>query len=1044
MRIGQRILIMMVMMLPSLCFAEVANTSYIYESEEILKAKIVFDNYLLKTAEKELSDAVESFPELKNSGRLAMQSAKIDFIQGNHVFADRKLEEFIKENPNSPYLAPAALYRAYMAFEAKEYDKAQKLFAAAKISADKEFAKRGDSLYVTMSQDALFWRAVSMSQRGEYDDAQPLFEECYRKYPNGKYSDDALFSLGLIAEMNRQYDNSLTYFRTVSKSHPYSNCLIASKIREVNNNLILRDPSSALMTLENADNLWRKLISKDTAFARYETQSYVEHASEELLYLKGEAYNIQKNYDKALVVFESFLSTFTESHLIDYVRLGAGWALLNKEDYDEAVKYYNIVIQSVNDENSKISAIAELYRAIALKRSGDISGAQREFSALSVQANYPFVAQALLELGQIYYESKDYENARRSLERAERESQDANLTVRIQLLMGSSLMELKKWEKAVSAYKIAEQMALKANPLFMPQKEWFVAEARLKQGIALVRSMRNTEAIPPLLAFIGDNQNDSRIDEAIFWIAEAYYRSDMLKNAAEKYESLVNLYPQSPLREESLYGMGWSYFRMKNFKKSSETFNKMLHEFPDSRYGLEVLVRQGDGYYITRDYNDAASCYKRAAQMAPNTEEGQYAAYQLCHAYYRQGQFESATNSLLSFVRQYAKSSYAPHALYLTGWIRFQQKKYSEAAENFEFLIQAYPNNNLVPRAHYTIGDCFYNQGNFEKAITSYKNLVENYPNDPLAPEAMKSIQDCYLSLGNQEEAIKIADRFVSSNPTSPFASEFVFKKGEMFYTGKLYKDAVAEYDSFIKKYPDSDKNAEAMYWMGKSYINLNDPDRAEQTFRELQRKFPKSDYAPQSMLERALIMKSKGNIKSADSLFNKTQELFPETQSAAQAGFEKAVIKLSLGDTVASLRTFREVAERYKGMDYADQSRYKIAMYFKINGMRDSALKEFDILANTLENPTIAAEAQYRIGEIWMREANYDEASKAFLTVKEKFSDSEDWFPLALLNLGECYEKLGQTASAIEVYNVLSTLRPNDDYGKTATRRLKSLESNK
>jgi len=995
----------------------------------------------LKQAEELLQLSLDKYGDLDQSGRAAILSAKMDFIQGNYKFADRKLESFINNNPNSPFITYAALFRAYMSFETKKYKESDKLFAAAKEIADNEFKNRNDSAYFMYAQDALFWRAISLSQKGEYQDAQPLFEECFRKYPSAKYSDDALYSLGLIAEINRQYDNALTYFRTVSKVYPYSNCLIVSKIREVNNCLILRDFNSALMTLDYTDNLWRKLSGNDTGFTKYEKQSYTEHASEEILYLKGEAYNIQGNYDQALIVFESFLSTFTDSELNNYVRLGAGWAMLNKGDYDKAIKYYNTIIASITDENSRISAIAQLYKAIALKRSGDVGAAQKEFSSLSVQANFPFLSQALLELGQIYYESKDFENAKRALERADRESPDANISVRIHLLQGATLLELKKWDKAVNEYKIAEQLALKSSFIFMPQKNWYIAESRLKQGIALVRSLRNSEAIPPLLAFIGDNRDDSRSDEALYWLAEAYYRSDMLNNSAEKYESLLSQYPKSPLREEAYYGLGWSNFRLKNFKQSSETFNKMLQEFPDSKYGLEVLTRQGDGYYVMRDYKHAASCYRRASERAPNTEEGQYSAYQLCHAYYRMGQFEEAITSLLAFVRKYSKSNYAPHALYLTGWIRFQQKKYGEATEDFQFLTQAYPNSNLAPRAYYAIGDCFYNQGKFENAINSYRHVVESFPTDALAPEALKSMQDCYMSLGQQEEAMKIADRFVESNPTSPFAPDFIFKKGEMFYTGKKYQDAVAEYESFTKKYPDSDKNAEAMFWMGKSYLNLNDPDKAEQTFKELQKKFPKSDYASQSMLERALIRKLKTDVQAADSLFRKIQEVYPESQSAAQAGFERAVIKFSMGDTAASIKIFKDVADKYKGMDYADQSRYRVAMYYKLNGLLDSALKEFEILSARVENPTIAAEAQYRIGEIRMRENNIEEAAKAFTAVREKFSGYEDWFSLGLLNLGECYERLNKNDAAIEAYQALATLRPDDDFGKTAKRRISELE---
>ena len=128
--------------------------------------------------------------------------------------------------------------------------------------------------------------------------------------------------------------------------------------------------------------------------------------------------------------------------------------------------------------------------------------------------------------------------------------------------------------------------------------------------------------------------------------------------------------------------------------------------------------------------------------------------------------------------------------------------------------------------------------------------------------------------------------------------------------------------------------------------------------------------------------------------------------------------------------------------MDYADQSLYRIAMYYRISGPLDSSLAVFEVLAARIENPTIAAEAQYRIGEIKMRENKYEDAVKAFIAVREKFSGYEDWFSLGLLNLGECYEKLEKKDLAIEAYQALITLRADDDYGKTAKRRILGLEN--
>jgi TolA-binding protein len=108
---------------------------------------------------------------------------------------------------------------------------------------------------------------------------------------------------------------------------------------------------------------------------------------------------------------------------------------------------------------------------------------------------------------------------------------------------------------------------------------------------------------------------------------------------------------------------------------------------------------------------------------------------------------------------------------------------------------------------------------------------------------------------------------------------------------------------------------------------------------------------------------------------------------------------------------------------------------------MYDSALVHFNSLAKRIDNPNIAAEAQYRIGELWLKQKEYDNAITAFLGVREQFSSIEDWFSLSLLGLGDCYETIKNYDAAKEVFQTLTTLRPDDDYGKSASARLKRIQ---
>lgn len=1021
--------------------AQISDYSNEFGSYRLYKADRCFSEGLVRLAEETLDNSIKLFPLASSIDRADLLRSDVYLNQGNVKLADDVLGDFIKERDNSPLIAFAILKRAYIAFDNKDFTLASEYFMQAKRKAEYEFNLRKDSTYSDIAQAALFWDGISLNQQGKYSDAQPIFEECYRKYPEGKYADDALYALGVAAEINRQYETAITFYKNCVRRYPYSDVYVAAKLREINDNLMLKDFSNAFVNIESVEITINHINSKDSVGLLYEKQNYIDSADQEILYLKAEANNLAGNYKQAISFFEQYLKKYPDSKFVLRSHLGMGWAYLNLNDNKNAIDNYDVVIEKSSKEDSYDISTAKYYRAIAIKRNGDLKLAQKEFSALAVQSDFMYISQVLLELGQIYYENEDYENAQRTLERADRESSDANTSIKTQILLGATYVELRKWDKAIGKYRDAEQLILKSSDLYIPNKEKYLAETRLKQGIALIKTYRYQDAFQPLTKFIADCKSDLRMDEALFWLAEAYYRADMLKNAIETYEKLLNKSPNTLKKEEALYGLGWSYFRLKNFHKSSKIFGQMISEFPESKYAVEVLARQGDGYYVTKSFKAAVECYRKGAKLDPQSEDGQYCAYQLAHALYRQGSLDEAVKACMNYYKKYPSSAYADNAMYLVGWIRFQQKRNSEAIDNFKFLVAKYPSSSLVPRAMYAIGDAYYNNSNFDAAIGAYKEVVAKYPSTPLAGEALRSIQYCLESLGRTEEALKITDDFIAANPQSPFAEEFSYKKGEMFYNGKKYKDAVQEYEDFAKKYPTSDKTAEALYWMGKSYQNLEQNEEAAKTYKKVYDTYPKSDFAPLSMIEDALLQKQLNNINESEKILTNIETKYPDNSNVPQAGFELALIKISLGDTLKGIDKFKAIAEKYKGTEYGEQSRYKVAMYYKSQNIDDSAMVEFDKLTKNEVNTMLAAEAYVRISEILMKNQKYDQAVPKLLELKDKFTGVEDWYSFGLLNLGECYENLKDKDKATETYKALETLRPDDEFGSTAQRRLKLME---
>jgi tol-pal system protein YbgF len=1020
---------------------QIVSSQIDYPTNFYFIAQKDYNSELLKLAGRSITSLVENHENFPAYEKSLLLESQTEFYSGRAEYAKKLLEDYVKKNPSSLFAPFFYENLGNFSFELKQYDKASKYYNLAIESSKKEFFFRKDTAYFELSARCLYRDGVAKLLSGKVDASKEPLETCYRSYSKTSSADDALYFLGLIAEMKGEEESAIGYYKTLQRQYPYSNLLLASKIREASNYIVLRQDSQALLALDNAENTFRRIRNRDSLGLLFAPQDYCEDIEERIKFLRAEALMVAARYEDAIATYNQFLEEFPTSIYQLDAKLKIGLALLEKGDFLRSIEQFDKIINECKDENRLQRQLAELYRAMANRRLGRLSEAQNAFSELAVRSNYQFTSIVLLELGLVYYEKKEFDKANKTFERGLRESTDNLVTAKLNLMLGATNLELKQNQRAIQYYKSAEELARRATTVQMPNKNWFIAESRLKQAIAQILSFRNAEAIQNLLYVLGNFPNDPRSEDALFWLAEAYYRSDMLQNAIDKYEALLAKFPNSKYREESLYGLGWSYFRLKNFKKSSEVFAKLVSEFPSSKYNVEVWLRQGDGYYVLKDFANAITSYRKVVNLAPNSEEAQYASYQICHSLYKMGKLNEAYNEGLEFIKRYPNSSLAPNALYLTAWVKFQQKEYSEAINSFNFLIDAYPNSLLVPRARYAIADALYNLNKFEEAGKIYQEILDKYPTSPLVADALRSLQYCYIAMGREQDAIQIADDYINRNPESPFAMDFILKKGEMFYSGKKFKDAIAEYQNFIQKFPESEKKPEALFWMAKSYESLGEYDNAISLFNQICEKYSTSEYAPQSLLELGLINKLNANLQSADSLFTKLQELYPNDPAAAQAGFEQASIKFTLGDTANAIRIWKRIAQNFEGTEFGDQSLYKIAMYYRISGFYDDAIREFSRLVNSSIDPNLSAEAQYRLGEIYLRLGNRQKAIEEFTKVRDNYAGIEDWFTLSLLNLGELYEQAGSIDEAVSCYRAILATRESDDYTKTAKRRLQILE---
>lgn len=1086
--------------------AQLSPMPLLYGAERLDDATLWLGRGAEREAQGRLRELLARFPASLADERALLILADAQFRAAEQnpdelAHALTTVQTLTTRNLPSPFHAFALEIAALRLLKSERFGEANEYFARAALSAREDARISPESgEYERVIADALYWRGVCFTRLAAQnplapDSAETFFSRCALLYPQSRFADDALFALGRRAENAKMYDSALVFYERIVSDYPRGNLRLAAHLRAAQNHLQFRRSARALAEIENAnavaeetmrrranadENLhaqaaylppWRARGASGNAAGVYfaeqelerqrfekqgfEEQDYADNARETILYLRGEANALARRFDVAAQSFDALLNRFPASPLRWRARLGKGYALLHNAADNEAIQAalneYDAVIEADdfrNPEFSRLAGVARLYRGIALKRKGDRETARKELGALAVRSDFPFPTEALLELGELYYDEGKYDEARKTLERAAREAPDAATQMRVNLLLGATALETKNFAFAARAFERAETLLAQIPLWALPNRDDYANEALLKRGVALVGAKEYREAIAQLTRFLNDNppeasdndaDNTRRRAEASFWIAEAQYQADLLLNSARGYQAFLNEYQESERREEAMYGLGWAQFRLRQFTESAATFTRLLREYPQSSFALDGLTRKGDGLYITKNYRAAADAYRQAQRMKPKSEQGEYAAFQLGQALYRLQEYDQALEALRSFAKTYPSSSLADDALYGAAWIYFQQRRYEEAAQEFRALVDAYPQASASPRAYYALGDAYFNMGQYDEAIRAYRAVADFFPLHALAPEAVNAMQYCYLLQGKDDSAAAVTDAYINASPGSTLAQEVKFKRAETFFNAGKFATAAAEFEDFIKKNRQNPRNADALYQIGRSYAAAGDTAKAFAAFRRVEDEYPQQDAAALAALEAALLRQEYKQFDRADSGFARLEREYPHNAVAMRAAFERAVMRENRGDTLEAISMYRDVAERYAGLDYGDRCRYRVAMFFRAHALFDSARAELRKIAETREDD-LGAEAQYRIGELYLREKRYNDAVSAFLRSKTAFAGVEDWYTLALLNLGACYEELKQKELATEMYRLVIAQHGDDDFAKTAQTRLDKL----
>ncbi len=635
--------------------------------------------------------ASEMSYDLKIQEDAWLNYAKISYEIGNpYQSAPQVLTGYLNKYPNTSYKEEIESLLIDSYITSKNYKEALKLLEGKKSFNDK-----------VAYQKVTFYRGVELYNESQYLEAETMFDKSLKEPRDDTYTARATY-------WKAEVDYNLTN---------YNDALVG--------------------------------------FKQFQQQTEGKDLSEN----KNLAYNLAytcfklKKYQQATEHFNRFIVSKTDDdvRLNDaYLRLGDGYFVMSK--YSDAIKAYNkaITLNAIDSDYAFFqSAISIGYMGQASKKIQKLEqfiskypksklrdDAMYELGNSYVKASQTskamqiydrlyseykmssYVPRALLRQGLVYYNSSENEKALIKFKKVAGdypetpEALQAVATSRLIYIDLGRIDEYATWVKTLDYVEVTDKDLDNAT-----------YEAAEKQYL----DNKTDKAIKQFNTYLNKFPNGLHALQAHFYIAQLYYKKDLVSNAAPHYKYIVEA-SQSEYTEEALLRLSQYYLEAKNWDKAMPLLLRLENEanFPQNVvYAQSNLMKT---HYQLKNYTKAVSYAEKVlASSKIDNKIKSDAHIIIARSAIKTGNEEKARSAYAN-VEKVAQGETAAEALYYNAYFKNKAENFEASNTAVQKLAKDYSGYKfysakglvLMAKNFYALGDAF-------QATYILESVIENF-----------------------------------------------------------------------------------------------------------------------------------------------------------------------------------------------------------------------------------------------------------------------------------------------------------------------------
>lgn len=959
------------------------------------------------------------------------------FLQKNYAAATPPLKAFIRQEPNASLREAAEYMLVCSAYELKDKNSITLLRNYLEQYPDTPYANRIYALlaagyfYEEKYDEALaLFNSAQLDLLGneERDDMTYLLATCYLKTGNVK---EAAIWFETLKASSKKYDNDCAYY--------------ISYIRYTQK----RYDEALKGFLPLQDNPKYKAL---------------------VPYYIAEIYAIRKNYDKAEIVAQNYLSAYPQNeHAAEMYRI-LGDASYHFRKYHEAINAFESYLE--RDASPRRDALYML--GLSYFQTGVYSKAAEMLGEVT-GANDALTQNAYLHMGLSYLQLAEKNKARMAFEQAA--ASNADMKIKEQAAYNYALCihetsysafgeSVTVFEKFLNEFPNSQYTEMVSNYLVEVYLNTRSYEAALKSIERIAHpGTRIMEAKQKILfqlgtqAFanasfeqaigyfnqsvaIGQYNRQTKAD-ALYWRGESYYRLNRMTEAARNFREYLQLTEQTNNEMYALanYNLGYTAFHQKDYAQARNWFLKYIQlEKGENRTALaDAYNRIGDCFLNERNFDEAKHYYAQAESM--NASSGDYSFYQLALVSGLQKDYSGKITLLNRLAGKYPTSPYVINALYEKGRSYVLMNNNNQAIASFKELLSRYPESPISRKAAAEIGLLYYQDGNYDQAIDAYKLVINKYPGSDEARLAMLDLKSLYVDMNRIDEFAALAAsmpgniRFDASEQDSLtyIAAEKIYGRGRI-------EEAKNSFNKYLQTFPEGSFSLNAHYYLcliGKEQKNYD---------MILLHSGKLLEYPDNPFSEEALIMRAEVQFnlqQFADALASykmlKEKATTADRRLLAETGMLRCA-HLIKDDAETIHAATALLAEAKLTPELANEALYYRAKSYMNQKADKKALADLQTLAKDTRN-LYGAEAKYLVAQQYYTAGEYAAAEKELLDYIERSTPHAYWLARSFVLLSDVYMAMDKKLDARQyLLSLQQNYHANDDIEGMIESRLEKL----